>query len=67
MRKLINEHLERNKDEIDDNTLYWKKGRLTKFLQKVKIYLLVNGNAYLNNIDKILFVLSYMSDGDVNS
>ena len=38
-----------------------------KFLQEVKIYLLANADAYLTNLDKILFVLSYMSEGDAAS
>ena len=44
-----------------------KREDLRKFLQEVKIYLLANANAYLNDLDKILFVLSYMSEGDTAS
>jgi hypothetical protein len=44
-----------------------KREDLRKFLQEVKIYLLANADAYPANIDKILFVLSYMSEGDANS
>jgi len=44
-----------------------KREDLRKFLQEVKIYLLANGDAYPNDMDKVLFVLSYMSDGDANS
>ena len=40
---------------------------LRKFLQEIKIYLLANGDAYPNHLDKVLFVLSYMSDEDANS
>jgi hypothetical protein len=36
-------------------------------LQEVKIFLLANHEAYPNDIDRILFVLSYMSEGDANS
>ena len=35
---------------------------LWKFLQEVKIYLLANADAYPTDLDKILFVLSYMSE-----
>ena len=44
-----------------------KREDLWKFLQEVKIYLLVNADAYLTDLDKILFVLSYMSEGDAAS
>ena len=44
-----------------------KREDLQKFLQEVKIYLLVNADAYPNDLDKILFVLSYMSEGDAAS
>ena len=40
---------------------------LRKFLQEVKIYLWENRSLYLNDEDKILFVISYMSDGDANA
>ena len=40
---------------------------LRKFLQEIKIFLLGNADAYPNDLDKILFVLSYMSEGDANS
>jgi hypothetical protein len=41
-----------------------KREDLRKFLQEVKIYLLANADAYPNDLDKVLFVLSYMSEGD---
>ena len=44
-----------------------KREDLRKFLQEIKIYLMVNGDSYPNDLDKILFVLSYMSEGDANS
>lgn len=44
-----------------------KREDLRKFLQEVKIYLMANGSAYPTEIDKVLFVLSYMSEGDANS
>ena len=44
-----------------------KREELRKFLQEVKIYLLANKSSYPENLDKILFVLSYMSEGDTNS
>lgn len=44
-----------------------KREDLRKFLQEVKIYLLANGDLYTSDQDKILFVLSYMSEGDANS
>jgi hypothetical protein len=44
-----------------------KREELRTFLQQVKIYLLANSDAYPNDMDKILFVLSYMSEGDANS
>lgn len=44
-----------------------KRDDLRKFLQEVKIYLLANGDAYPTDLDKVLFVLSYMSEGDANS
>ena len=49
-------------------TPYCGKGEeLWKFLQEVKIYLLANIDSYPEDLDKILFVLSYMSEGDANS
>ena len=44
-----------------------KREDLRKFLQEIKIYLLGNEGLYLSDQDKILFMLSYMSDGDVNA
>ena len=44
-----------------------KREDLRKFLQEIKIYLLANGDVYPSNMDKVLFVLSYMSEGDANS
>jgi hypothetical protein len=44
-----------------------KRDDLRKFLQEIKIYLLANADAYPGDLDKILFVLSYMSEGDANS
>ena len=44
-----------------------KREDLRKFLQEIKKYLLANGDAYPTDLDKVLFVLSYMSNGDANS
>jgi hypothetical protein len=44
-----------------------KREDLHKFLQEVKIYLLANADAYPDDLDKVLFVLSYMSEGDAAS
>ena len=44
-----------------------KREDLRKFLQELKIFLLGNTDAYPSDLDKILFVLSYMSEGDANS
>jgi hypothetical protein len=44
-----------------------KREDLRKFLQEIKIYLLGNKDAYPSDLDKVLFVLSYMCDGDANS
>ena len=44
-----------------------KREDLRKFLQEIKIFLLGNADAYPTDLDKILFVLSYMSEGDANS
>ena len=44
-----------------------KREDLQKFLQEVKIYLLANSGIYTSNLDKVLFVLSYMTEGDANS
>ena len=44
-----------------------KREDLQKFLQEIKIFLLGNADAYPSDMDKILFVLSYMSEGDANS
>ena len=44
-----------------------KREDLRKFLQEIKIYLLANGDVYPGNMDKVLFVLSYMSERDANS
>ena len=44
-----------------------KREDLRKFLQETKIYLLANGDVYPDNIEKVLFVLSYMSKGDASS
>ena len=58
----------RYKEETEDPTPYsGKREDLRKFLQEVKIYLLANEDSYPENLDKILFVLSYMSEGDANS
>ena len=40
---------------------------LQKFLQEVKIYLLANSGVYTSDLDKVLFVLSYMTEGDASS
>ena len=44
-----------------------RREELRKFLQEVKIYLLANSDAYPTDTDKILFVISYMSEGSANS
>ena len=44
-----------------------KREDLRKFLQEIKIYLLANREVYPTNMDKVLFVLSYMRKGDANS
>ena len=44
-----------------------KREDLRKFLQEIKIFLMGNADAYPSDLDKILFVLSYMSEGDANS
>ena len=44
-----------------------KREDLQNFLQEVKIYLLANSGIYTSDLDKVLFVLSYMTEGDANS
>jgi hypothetical protein len=44
-----------------------KREDLRKFLQEVKIYLLANKDVYPTDLDKVLFVISYMNEGDANS
>ena len=44
-----------------------KREDLQKILQEVKIYLLANSGIYTSDLDKFLFVLSYMTKGDANS
>ena len=44
-----------------------KRENLKKFLQEVKIYLMANAKVYPDDIDKILFVIAYMSEGDAHS
>ena len=44
-----------------------KREDLWKFLQEVKIYFLANSGIYTSDLDKVLFVLSYMTKGDANS
>jgi hypothetical protein len=44
-----------------------KREELKKFLQDVKLYLLVNHQIYDNNIKKIAFALSFMNEGDAAS
>ena len=44
-----------------------KREDLRKFLQEVKIYFLANSEIYTSDLDKVLFVLSYMTEGDANS
>ena len=44
-----------------------KQEDLRKFLQEIEIFILGNVDAYPSDLDKILFVLSYMSEGDANS
>ena len=44
-----------------------KRDDLRRFLQEVKIYLMANKHVYSTDQDKVLFVLSYMSEGDAAS
>src|SRR5882762_8054607 len=44
-----------------------KRDDLRKFLQEIKLYLLGNEQNYTTEQDKVLFVLSYMNEGDANS
>ena len=44
-----------------------KRDDLRKFLQEIKLYLLGNEQHYTTEQDKVLFVLSYMNEGDANS
>jgi hypothetical protein len=44
-----------------------KREDLRKFLQEIKIYLMANKHIYTKDQDKILFVLSYMCEGDAAS
>jgi hypothetical protein len=56
------------KKELQTLTLFTgKREDLRKFLQEVNIYLLANGHVYATYQDNILFVLSFMSEGDTNS
>jgi hypothetical protein len=44
------------------------KGKRRKnHLSVQKIYLLANGDVYPTDLDKVLFMISYMNEGDVNS
>ena len=44
-----------------------KREDLQKILQEVKIYLLANSGIYTSDLDKFLFVLSFITKGDANS
>ena len=44
-----------------------KREDLWKNFQEVKIYLLEKSGIYTSYLDKVLFVLSYMTEGDANS
>jgi hypothetical protein len=44
-----------------------KREELKKFLQDVKLYLLVNEKIYDNDVKKISFALSFMNEGDAAS
>ena len=44
-----------------------KREDLQNFLQEVKICLMANSGVYTSDLDKVLFVLSYMTEGDANS
>jgi hypothetical protein len=47
----------------EPGVLSGKRKDLRKFLQEVKIYLLANGDVYPTDLDKVLFVISYMNEG----
>ena len=49
------------------NPFSGKREDLRQFLQEIKIFLMGNADAYPSDLDKILFVLWYMSEGDANS
>ena len=56
------------KRKLKTPTLYSGKHKdLQKFPQEVKIYLWGNASLYPSDKDKILFVISYMSNGDANA
>lgn len=56
------------KKELKTPTPYTgKREDLRRFLQEVRIYILANRHIYSTDQDKILFVLSYMSEGDASS
>src|ERR1700734_57325 len=44
-----------------------KRENLRTFLQQTNIYIMANKHIYPEDADKILFVLSYMCEGDANS
>ena len=44
-----------------------KREDLQNFLQEVKIYLLAISGVYISELDKVLFVLSCMTEGDASS
>jgi hypothetical protein len=57
-----------SKKKLNTPTPFSGKGEdLRRFLQEVKIYLLANGDVYLTDLDKVLFVILYMNEGDANS
>ena len=57
-----------NKKKLKEPTPFsGKRDDLRKFLQEIKLYLLGNKQHYPEDEDKVLFVLSYMNEGDANS
>ena len=67
-RNIKNQYsFKRNEEETEDpDALLRQMRRLHKFLQEVKIYPLANGKLYPTNMDKLLFMLSYMSNGGLS-
>ena len=44
-----------------------KREDLKKFLQQVNLYMDINAKTYHNDMTKIVFVLSFMDEGDASS